>query len=176
MIRSPLPTWQWKYIPETGHLSLQLTPDETFVTAFQARQLADKQGICEAFSVEQTESYYQFAEQISSMLPSLPEAVLFHIAVHAVAASHYHKSIGNKSWLFKAPMDSLPLTPLVLIETSMDKSLALILDSAQGFATIMLLSEQLQVPENKPYKRYNLIKCNSNLLSPVVGDDAMQLL
>lgn len=184
MIRSPMPHWQWRHIADNDRLVLELelaqaqvpVPDDIFVTAYKSKQLATKTGLQEAFNVEHTEQYYRFGELISSVLPELPEAVVFHMVVHAVAASFFHKSIGNKSWLFKTHMHVLPLTPLVSIETAQDKAVALVLENNNGFATIMLLSEHLEVPDNKPFSRYSLIKCNVNVLEPVVGEDAMALI
>ena len=171
MIRSPLPEWQWRYLPENDRLALQLAPDELFITAYQGKKLTITKEFCQSITLEQTGEYHDFASDLTQSFTDLPEPVIFHMVVHAVAARNFHKSIANKSWLFKTMDDALLLPPVVSLQTEMDEGIALTLENEGGFATLMLLSEQLQINAGKSFNRYDLIKTNVNTLSSSVSPE-----
>lgn len=167
MIRPPSPNWQWRYLPEHDCLALALAPDDVLTTVYKGKQLTIKNDFCQLITLEQTGEYHEFAESLYQAFPDIQEPMLFQMLIHALAAKHFHKSIANKSWLFKAVDEGMLITPLVSFQTDFDEGIALVLEIDNDFATIMLLSEQLQVAESKDFARYSLIKTNVNTLVPV---------
>ncbi len=164
MIRSPLPNWQWRYLPKNDCLALELASDDIFMTAYQSKQLTIKPEFCQTITLEQAAEYHGFAEKLCHAFPKISEPVIFQMVIHAVAAKNFHKVIANKSWLFKTIDDALPITPVVSLQTEIDNGIGLVLEIEAGFATLMLLSEQLEIPDHKGFKQCSLIKTNVNTL------------
>lgn len=176
MIRTPQVDWCWQLNSQLGKLVLEMGEDASFVTAYPSKKLTVGDGFQEAFNLEQTECYHQLADVLSHSLKGIPEPVLFHIVTHALAAKSYHKTIANKSWLFKTIDADLHLSPLVYVQTEINQALGLILDNDNGFATVLLLSESLKLPDQKSFERYTLIKTNVNTLCSAVGEDVLRFL
>ncbi len=176
MIRTPQVDWCWKLDAHAQKLVLDMGRNDAFVTAYSNKKLTVQEGFEEAFTLEQTESYHHLADVLACNLKGLPEPVLFHMVIHAVAAKSYHKTIANKSWLFEAGDGELHHSPLVYIQTSVDKALGFVLSMEGGFATLLLLSETLTLPDQKSYERYTLIKTNINTLCSAVGEDVLSFL
>lgn len=171
MIRTPQMDWQWCYNSAQDRLVLSSNEDVVLVTAYAGKQLIVKNDFNEAFNLAQSEAYHELADTVSQSIKNIPEPALFHIVIHAIAATTFHKSVANKSWFFTSSDDGLHTTPLVYLHSQTDSGLALVLEKRAGFATLLLLSDSLAVPEQKPFARYHVIKTNVNTLNSAVGDD-----
>ncbi|MCY7293901.1 cell division protein ZapC domain-containing protein [Alteromonas sp. a30] len=176
MIRTPQMDWHWCFNTAQDKLVLADDADTVLTSAYSSKQLIVKPGFNEAFNLAQSEAYHELADIVSQCVKNVPEPVLFQIVVHAIAANTFHKSVANKSWLFIPADAALHTTPLVFLHSQTDRGLALVLEKSAGFATLLLLSAALAVPEQKSFARYHVIKTNINTLNSAVGDDLITYL
>lgn len=194
---SPAPDWQWRFDPEQEQLILYTAQQGAFVTAFKNKQLLLNRAMQEPFTVEHSEAFYQFSDVLQrgflECAKSVPDAMLWHICIHAVAACFYHKAVVNKSYWFtkneakpvfaaedhgasnahgaRANIISAPMSQLVVFDTQysaassvIETGCGLLLQTDGGFATLLLLSPQLTVLEHKTLLRYTVLNTHVNTL------------
>lgn len=172
--------WQWQFIPDKQQFILHTKHQEPFVTAFKTKQLMLNNAMTEPFTLEHTAAFHEFSELLQHRMAGVPEPVLWHICIHAIAARFYHKAVVNKSYWFvknEAQPEALScsyathnFSPLVAFDTQLGQCFetpsgcGLILSRDGSFATLLLLSSSLDVTSDKRLPRYTALKTHQNTL------------
>lgn len=183
----PASDWQWQFEPDKEQLILHTSQHAPFVTAFKNKQLILNGAMQEPFTVEHTEAFHGFFDVLQrgfqGCLNSVPEPVLWHICIHAVAARFYHKAVANKSyWFTKSEAKqashhlfdselSPPVSQLAAFDTQYSAKSAesttgcgLLLQTDGSFANVLLLSPLLPISEDKTLARYTALNTHINTL------------
>jgi len=160
--------WQWIFCPDKDRLTLDLGADMVFVSAFSARSLVAGARKPQIFSIEQSQSFYHYIEQIDQQL-SLPEDVVNHIALNAIAAKDFYKALTPKSWFFNTAtsVSSAQTGKIVLLQSQHETRHYLIVESNTKASTLLLIERCHQLSEGKSLDQFGLIKVMNDRLMPV---------
>ncbi|MCF2947139.1 cell division protein ZapC [Paraglaciecola aquimarina] len=165
----------WFWFTENSQLMLSMGSEWQCTTAYGQKHIVDLPSVKKLFSLRDTESYLSMANYLQSSGANLTDAQLTHTLINATAALQFHKPISPKSWFFDEIDNPGSHHKLARINNIFGSGVVLVLLDEGVLATCMLISNQIQLNENKQLQKFDLVKVAKNRLEPYLAGQCCQL-
>ena len=168
MLIKPGKDWQWNFCHTKNRLTLDLGAEMVFVSSFSKKEVVADALITSAFSIEQSQDFYNFVERIEQQL-SLPEEIIYQIVLNAVAAKTFYKPLMPNSWFFNpaTSVSSALAGNIVQLMSAFGSRHYLIVESNTKASTLLLIERSHQLDDRKELVQFGLIKVMNDRLMPV---------
>jgi cell division protein ZapC len=169
------PSSDWYWFSENSRLILSMGEEWQCTTAYGQKQIIDLPKSHQLFNLSDTECYLSLGEHLMASSGEFSDAQLSHILINATAAMMFHKPVSPKSWFFDEVESFGFHHRLARVANKYNSGVVLVLIDEQSLATCMLISQKLQLNENKDLRQFDLIKLAKTRLEPLLCKAISQL-
>jgi cell division protein ZapC len=164
----PSTQWYWYIDTQSEYLCISLDRELCFTTPYHAKSVFLAQGRQQAFSLADLDHYAELADCLEQSCLALSAAELTQILLNAAAALAFHRPLAAKSWYFTSQQNSGEFHRLATLQNEYSEGLVVVLFREGPTATCILLSNQLQLDDNKHLHQFQLIKVMSDRLQAYI--------
>jgi cell division protein ZapC len=164
----PSTQWYWYIDTKSKHLCISLDRELCFSTPYHAKSVFLKEEQQQSFSLADLDHYAELADCLEHSCLRLSAAELTQILLNAAAALAFHKPLSAKSWYFAGQQSCGEFHRLATLQNEYAEGLVLVLYREGVTASCMLLSNQMQLDDNKRLSQFQLIKVMSDRLQAYI--------
>jgi len=168
----PNKDWKWNFCQNINRLTLEMSDDMVFVSAFEKRHLVNDAFSDEPMSVEQGEDFTLFFEKLEQQLP-VPLDFIYQITLNCLVAKLFYKPLMPKSWFFTptSAVSNALVGNVVKLQSTVEERHYVIVESNSNASTLLLIEKSHVLNDVKSLNQFEMIKVMNDRLIPVKFQD-----